>query len=66
MVKTIKFIQVIGMAFLAVLLIALWIIRAVGLFLTEGTESAMKYISVISSQIQENDTKPTDGNGANG
>ncbi len=65
MVKTIKIIQVIGMALLSFVLILLWVLRVIGLLLTAGTESALNYIAVISNQIQENESKP-DGNGLNG
>lgn len=65
MVKTIKIIQVIGMALLSFVLIALWVLRVIGLLLTAGTESALNYIAVISNQIQENEAKPN-GDGPNG
>lgn len=65
MVKTIKIIQVIGMALLSIVLILLWVLRVVGLLLTAGTESALNYIAVISTQIQENEAKPN-GDGPNG
>ena len=65
MQKIIYGVHLFGVAILSIFLVVFWIIYLVGSFMTQGSQSAMTYITNIYAQTFNNETKP-ERNGADG